>query len=182
MKKFFVAMSALCLFAAIGSNAMAGEKKMKAGVDAGVVVPISSTWSDGAGMNVGALGVFEYQLDAKMTVTGRVGYLHGLAKDVSGIDSSLTMIPIYAGIKYYVMPNFYAAGEAGLTMMTFKAEGKFMGVSFDSSADETKLGLTAGVGYEMGNLDFRGNLLFPSIGDLGDYMGLMVTAGYRFGL
>jgi hypothetical protein len=59
-----------------------------------------------------------------------------------------------------------------------KWEAEYNGTS--DSDSETDIGLTLGGGYQMGDLDFRGQLFFPDMGEMEDFMGLLFNVGYTF--
>jgi hypothetical protein len=61
-----------------------------------------------------------------------------------------------------------------------KTEGDPLVGSTSGSSSETDLGLNAGAGYRMGDLDLRGSLCIFDLGHAGDSMGLMASVGYNF--
>jgi hypothetical protein len=161
---------AMALSSGFSSPARAsnGDKTLGLGADGGVMVPFGGL-SDSTGIGLGALVHLEYFMNPTWTVTGRVGFIYHLAKSVGGTDIQLNEIPILGGVKYALAGPLYLAGEIGAF--------KFGGSNVKS---QTKLGITAGAGFTMSAVDVRAGLHILNLGEAGDSMGLMVTAGYNF--
>jgi hypothetical protein len=160
------------------SAAQAEGMGIRIGADGAFVLPVS-TWSDAASIGIGVLARGEYVLQPAMHLTGRLGYIYHLSKDVEGVSFGTSELPFLVGAKYYFsgeQGGLYGAAELGLVSVTVR--GEVMGMSV--SASETKFGVTAGAGFEMGGLDLRGQLFIPSLGDAGDFLGIMATVGYTF--
>jgi len=156
------------------STALGGG--MLLGADVRLAVPLSN-FSNVASLGIGALARFEYILTPQVNLTGRIGFTYFLPKSVNGIDLHYWTIPILVGAKFAVIPNLYVAGEIGLYNNHFTTEVPFFGTV---SGSETDFGLTLGAGYRMGDLDFRASLEFLDVGNAGDSMSLVVSAGYNF--
>ena len=176
------------LAVSLSGQAFAQEQKAAIGGDAAVVLPIGH-WSDATGIMLGPLARFEYEVSPQLLVTGRVGYLYGLRKstDVLGVKTTygINDIPLWGGVEYYfgeAADGLYLGGEAGLNFLSFnvKTEGDPLVGSTSGSSSETDLGLNAGAGYRMGDLDLRGSLCIFDLGHAGDSMGLMASVGYNF--
>jgi hypothetical protein len=145
-------------------------------------------WGDAVGFGIGALARYEHPMSSVLRITGRIGYIHHLSKDLSDnqvgegvtVESSASQVPLFGGLKY-MFGSAYFGGELGLVRLavTVKAS-QDNGPSMEQDDSEFKLGATLGAGYESGPFDVRGQLLLPSIGDVGDVQGLMATAGYSF--
>jgi hypothetical protein len=166
----------------LGSAARAEDGAL--GVDGAVVLPIGD-WSDISGLGIGALVAGHYDLSPQLAVTGRVGYIHHLSKSVGGSDFSTYEIPVLGGIKYRLGDpgeGMYLGAEAGLVSLGARAEveNPFTGESESVSDSDIEIGLTAGVGYETGDFDLRGQVFFPSLDHIDDLIGIMGTVGYRF--
>ncbi len=65
-------------------------------------------------------------------------------------------------------------------MIKSKAEVCFMDQCASGDSSDTKLGMTAGVGYEISGLDINASAFLPSVADAGDMFGVLVTVGYSF--
>ena len=165
------------------TNLAAAENIKTIGIDGGVAVP-TGDWADAVGFGIGALARFEMPLREKMTLTARAGYIQHLEKeagsDFGGGDSksSTSQVPLFGGIRYAfsqsATSSFYGAAELGFVMYRVSID-----VGGDSMSDsDTNLGMTLGAGYRTGKLDVRGGLLFPDVGEAGDAMAVMLTAGY----
>ena len=165
------------------SAAQAEGMGIRIGADGAFVLPVSS-WSDVAGIGLGVMARGEYALQPALHLTGRLGYIYNLSKDQAGVGSTGTSeLPFLVGAKYYFsgeQGGLYGAAELGLVSITSRADVDIMGYSTSASASETKLGFTAGAGFEVGGLDLRGQLFIPSVGDAGDFLGIMATVGYTF--
>ena len=154
------------------------------GVDGAFVLPVGD-WSDVSGIGIGALAAGHYDLSPQLAITGRIGYIHHLSKSQGGSDFSTYEIPILGGAKYrFGQPGdgLYVGGEVGLVSLGARSEfeNPYSGEKESASDSDLEIGLTAGVGYEVGDLDFRGQMFFPTIDHLDDFMGVMATVGYRF--
>lgn len=152
------------------------------GVDAGIAMP-TGDWSDAVGFGIGALARFEMPLGPGLTLTARAGYIHHLSKDQDtgfggSASSSAAQIPLFGGVRYafsqHATTALYGAAELGLDM--FRSSVDVGGQSMSDS--DTNLGMSLGGGYRTGKLDLRAGLLFADIGEVGDSMALMATAGY----
>jgi hypothetical protein len=176
MKKLFV----VALFAVMSLAATAQAADHRVGIDGAFGI---QKWSVGGSsstyMNVGGLVRYEYMgISPQLTITGRVGYLFGLEKD----SVSISYLPILAGVKWYFTgytsgkhEGFYAAGELGFNYTKVKVDYGFGSVS----GSENYFGLTAGAGYEFGfGMDVRAAFFAPSLADLGDLIGGLITVGW----
>ena len=154
--------------------------------DAGVVIPVGD-WSDVTGMGIGAMFRYEYLLSPSLTITARVGYLHGLAKDVLGADYSMSELPVLAGVRYFVLGSgsldskgLYAGMELGFVGIRVRAQACGWLGCIEANDFETKFGMTVGVGYEISRFDMNAGVFLPSVADAGDMVGVLLTIGYAF--
>jgi hypothetical protein len=146
----------------------AGSKTI--GIAGAPVLPLSD-YGDVADFGAGILGRFEFGIDDKLAITGRVGLLyHFGTPEIMGLDTSLYFIPIYGGVTYDIESGVFACGEAGLTYIRSSLG--------DVSDSEIKLGLTLGVGYRMDKLQFRGMILAPDLSEADSVIGVMGSVGY----
>jgi hypothetical protein len=144
---------------------------MIAGADVGIALPVGDL-ADGAGLGIAALGRFEYNVAPKINLTGRLGYIHHLDKN----NVTLSDIPVYAGVKYFLSEQLYGAGELGLNSV--KAKVEILGTSASNS--ESNIGAGFGAGYLMDKIDLRAGVNIYDLGEAGKSMTLLVTAGYNF--
>ena len=177
-----------CAAAMMTQAADASAQESQIGADLALAVPLGD-WGDVAGIGGGVLGSYQYNIDGQLGITGRLGFIIHAEKEAFGMTTSSMEIPIYGGVKYRFseeINSLYGAGELGLTMLSSESCGTLdfgLGTpaqDFCVDSSDTKLGMTLGAGYDLDKLDFRGALWFPSVGDAGDIMGLLVTVGYKF--
>ncbi len=171
-----------CCF--VGSYSASAQDEGAIGAEGAVVLPVSD-WSDVSGLGLGALIAGHYDTSPELAVTGRIGYIYHFSKSVNDLEFSTYEIPVLGGIKYrFGEPDDgpYFGAEAGFVSLGMKSEltNPFTGQKSKASDSEFKFGVTVGGGYEMDDLDFRGQLFFPDIEHLDDFVGIMATVGYRF--
>src|SRR5436190_791621 len=132
--------------APMGGDAAAPMKKMTVGADLAFVLPLGD-YADGASAAIGALGRFEFAVNEQLAITGRIGFIYNLLKNVpDGVSASLIFIPVMAGAAYKIgTSGLFAYGEVGLTNIRSSAEAG--GMEFSDST--TKLSIGAGAGYQM---------------------------------
>jgi len=174
MKKLFV----VALFAVMSLAATAQAADHRVGVDGAFVIQKYSFMGQSENrMNVGALVRYEYMgIMPQLTITARLGYLFGLKKNSVGVN----YLPILAGAKWYFTgytsgkhEGFYVAGELGFNYTSISVPSGLSGGS------ENYFALTAGAGYEFDfGLDVRAAFFAPSLADLGDLMGGLITVGW----
>lgn len=166
------------------SGPVGGEKYNSVGADAAVVLPFGD-YSDGVDAGLGLFGRVEFGLNPQLSVTGRLGFLYHIVDQAEGVDLSLTMVPIYGGIRYNFAPSGdgpFFAGEAGFNNVRISVSSG----DFEISDSETKLSLNIGGGFQTGQISFRGSFFVTTdvggdeSGDSVNLTGLMVTAGYDF--
>ncbi len=145
------------------------------GVDVAIGVPLGN-FGDAAGIGFGPLVRFEHNLIPKLNLTGRVGFIYHLGKDVGTATITYTEIPVLVGAKYDVTDAIYGAAEIGV--IRTGASVKIGGTTGSSS--DTNLGLTLGGGYKLNAIDIRAGLHILDLGHAGDSMELVVGAGYNF--
>ena len=163
--------------------------KMTLGGDGALVLPLGD-WSDFAGLGLGALFRFEYDLSEQLAATGRAGYIVHLKKDDRYRTSEL---PLLGGIRYAfdrLDDGLYFGAEAGLVNFTLTRPvapatvglvgATSSGTGEKTSNSELKFGGTAGVGYRTGAIDGRAGVFIVSFGDLEETVGVLVTVGYNF--
>lgn len=180
MRKFLLALAAVLVVPVLaGAEPVTDSAAQgKLGADGALVLPFGD-WGDAAGLGIGATLHYDHPLNENLTLTGRLGYIHHLAKEEGPATFRFSEIPIMVGAKYHLanVPGLYLAGEVGLTHMMFGGEVELLGQKVEIDDSETELGMTLGAGYSMGAWDFAGKLYLP---DIGDATGLMAMVGYNF--
>ncbi|WP_214073699.1 outer membrane beta-barrel protein [Mucilaginibacter sp. dw_454] len=94
------------------------------GVDAGIP---TGHLSDGYNWNLGGSLQVDIPVASKLFVTVNAGYDNIFAKDVTvaGITAkgpNIQLLPVKAGLKYFLVNNFYVQGEAGATFLLNKSD------------------------------------------------------------
>lgn len=133
----------------LGSSAKAqtitpGKWRFGVGVEGGLVTGDAHNYSN---LELGGTARLQYGFTDHAALTLTSGYYNFFGKSYGGDKyQSLGMVPIKAGIKYFVSPNIYLAGEAGVGIETkaFAYQGEPDALA---SQTNTKLLLTPGVGY-----------------------------------
>ena len=121
------------------------EKKIGVGADLQFMLPLGDL-ADFTGPLIGPVLRGGYRVMPPLEVTARIGYLFGLSKDQGGASTSLSIIPIWAGARYFFMDpqaGLYGAAELGLNLGSSKVE--ILGQS--QSTSSTRLGFNIGAGY-----------------------------------
>jgi hypothetical protein len=150
------------------------------GGDLFLALPLGNL-SDVAVLGIGAMGRYEQAIIPKLAVTGRIGFLYHIPKSDNGLKVTYYSIPVLAGVKYAITDAFYVAGEFGLFWNDASESVSGGGPALvGGSSSEVDAGLTAGVGYRMGLLDFRAGLQILDLGNAGDTFELTAGAGYNF--
>ncbi len=121
------------------------------GVGGGIGLPMGN-FGDAAEMGFGGLVRGEYPM-GDMNLTFTTGYLMFGGKEIGSpgfmIKTSWSAIPLLFGSKYYFGDGLYGMAEVGLNMLTVKIEMDIFGAKGESEASESKIGYSAGVGYEL---------------------------------
>lgn len=136
----------------------------------------NGSWSDGWGTGFGLSLRYEKEIQDKLNWTASAGFVSFSGKSyttIVGVNpntfqpiygkkdfSSVTVIPITGGIKYYFQESnkgFYGAADIGF----FIASG--------GGSSNTKFGFSPGVGYRLEKFDF--SFRFNAVSDV-NYLGL----------
>lgn len=156
----------------------------KVGGDLAFVLPLGD-YADGVNAAFGLFGRFEFGLSSQLFATGRLGFLYHLVDSDPDGDFSLTMIPIYGGIRYNLEPTgggLFLLGELGLNIV--RVSVSFLGTEISDT--DTNVSLNLGAGFQTGALNFKGTLFItPGVGSTsGDggttLVGLMAAVGFDF--
>jgi hypothetical protein len=165
----------ICLGLLMASTSAQAEN-LRVGADVAVVMPVGN-WGDVSSIGIGGMAKGEFLVMENLAVTGRLGYIYHLEKDIAGFPLSTAEVPIMFGAKFYFMgepSGLYGAAELGLVSLSVSSS--FLGATV--TASEMKFGATVGAGFDLSGLDFRAQLFLPSLADAGDFLGIMATVGY----
>lgn len=149
--------------------------------------------ADATGPQIGPVFRAGYRVMPNLEVTGRIGYLFGFSKSVGAgqfeADTSLSVIPIWAGARYFFMEpkaGLYGAAELGLNFLTAHASVGGVSASGDT---QTRLGANLGAGYVISKelpIDIRAQLSMYNLLGREDgenvSLGIGLSAGYTFQL
>jgi len=150
---------AFSFFAATGAFA-----QFSIGLD--LAMPMG-TWSDFAGIGFGASARYDGAINDNLSWSGSLGYLSFSGKDytIPGFGTipgtSVGMVPIQAGVKYYFTESnagFYGAADLGMWIGT-------------ASGSSSEFGISPGVGYRVGSFDIAAR--YNIVSDLN-------SLGFRF--
>jgi hypothetical protein len=165
------------------------DKKIGIGVEGQFLLPLGDL-GDFTGPLIGPIVRFGYRVTPPLELTARTGYLFGLSKDTGGISTSLSIIPIWAGARYFFMDPYaglYGAAELALNLGSSKVE--FLGQSQSTGA--TRIGFNIGAGYVISKelpIDIRAQFSMINLLLKDDVAGqsektqfaLGLSAGYTF--
>lgn len=173
---------ALSLIAAIflcnKANAQSSDSKLRLDIGVEGLLPVGS-FTNTANFGLAVTPRLQYNVNSKFALTFTSGIYHFFEKKqvfiyeklsaISYSGSSLDIIPVKAGLKYFVLPHIYASGEAGA------------GFEVENGGGPVYLLLSPSVGYSKKNWDvgLRYEDLHGSNGSVG-VLGLRVA--YSFGL
>jgi len=177
MKKVTFILIGLCLIGLpVFSQAQTGNMSLGIGLETGVP---SGDLSNASSFGIGGLAVGSYDVDQNLAVNVKIGYLRFSGKDNAG---SLGIIPILAGVKYFLTPKLettsmrvYAAGDVGL-----------YSASPEGGNSSTKFGVSPilGARFEAGsNMDVDLHVNYTTVfTDVSSTSWMGVGVGLVFGL
>ncbi|GAA4807946.1 hypothetical protein GCM10023231_41510 [Olivibacter ginsenosidimutans] len=121
-------------------------------------------------------------LNNDLYVTLNAGFNNFFAKDIKGVSGEdLQLIPVKAGLKYFVVNNFYVQGEAGASFVTNKDDvGATKSAAFIYAPQIGYLFPLGGKNYLDAGVRFEGNSKFVDGGSSNNFFGLRIA--YSFGL
>jgi opacity protein-like surface antigen len=193
MKRFFCLILFVFFFSEIPH---AQVSRISAGAGLEVAFPAGGDFSNGSSTGYGFSANIDYDLDIlPLTLTGTLGYLHFGSKsgsnDIFGsyVGESANVVPLLAGVKYYLIPNFGLYGTAliGVEFFSFSSDynppiaAANSRVTYSTqSATENKFAFGLGAGYEVplsipGSLDF--SMRFMIINEANTFN---IRAGYIY--
>jgi hypothetical protein len=187
MKKVTNLVAAAFVAAAIflGTSAKAqmvpvNDLRFGIGVEGGIATGSAHDYSN---LELGGTARLQYGVSQNVAITLTSGYYNFFGKEVSGYPgvkySSLGMVPVKAGVKWFVNNGFYLSGEAGagIETKTFAAAG----ANVPEAPKETKLILSPGLGWASKSWDV--GLRYENYSGDGNNFGLVaLRLAYGFGL
>jgi len=161
--------------------------QIRVGGQVGLAVPMGNL-GDVASMGFGFNGLFVYQLQPQIELTGLIGYTtFGAKEEVEGFDYSLSTIPLLAGIRYSFSEEGvnpfrpYVGAELGLQFQSITTEFNYFGFSGEESVSNTEFGFAPQVGMYYAltpAIDLDANLKLNIISD-SNYLGINAGILYR---
>lgn len=184
MKRFTTLLVVMMVALSLNTSA-----QIRIGGQVGVALPMGNL-GDVVSTGFGFHGLFVYQLQPQLELTGLIGYTTFGSKttDIYG-DYSFSMVPVLAGIRYSFSPEGenpfrpYVGAELGLIFSTvsYKTDFGFFGGSQEFSASSTDFCFAPQVGmyYALSPaIDLDANLKFNVISDA-NYIGINAGILYR---
>jgi hypothetical protein len=164
------------------------EKKISVGGDVLVVIPLG-TLADSTGLEIGPMVRAGYRVTPRVDLTLRAGYLFGFGKERGRNTTSISVLPIAIGARFFILDPAsgpYAAGEVCLNLSQLHLDPDPGNVDL---AYRARVGFTLGGGYVISKslpIDLRAqfthfNLLGTETGNK-PFFGLGISAGYTFAL
>lgn len=181
MKRMNVIGTMLCILTLIFAGtlcfAQTGFHRINAGAEIGLPV---GDFGNAYGIGFGATGKAFYNINDKVDITGKLGYLHFAMKDDHDMMSgSMGMIPIMFGYRYN-FGGFYGEPQLGFTNLRSKVKFNDSGLggmlsSLSGNSSTTKVSFALGGGYSFEDWDLGAHF---QIVDQLNFFGLRV--GYNF--
>lgn len=153
MKKTTHLVAAICMIAACllftDANAQSNDSKFRFGIGVDGLVPVGSL-TNNENFGLGITPRLQYSVSDKFALTFTSGFYHFFSKQIyysAPLGAAITgkydldIVPVKAGVKYFVLPNIYLAGEAGV------------GFEVEDGGGPADLLLSPGVGYSSKNWD-----------------------------
>jgi hypothetical protein len=155
-----------------------GQMAIGAGLD--IMMPVG-TFGNHWGTGFGATGEFEYPINPRANVTGKIGYLRWSAKDLpSGVSATYSAVPLLVGGKYYPLfakdlpVRVYGHLELGLMVGSLSMSGFYNALG----SSKTDFTISPSVGMEIpagqsGSIDLSLRYF-----DISEKSSVAIRAGY----
>ncbi|PVH26477.1 outer membrane beta-barrel protein [Sphingobacterium corticibacter] len=184
MKKNVLKIGFAALLGLFLSNSLSAQEREKVRLSVGpeVTLPVGS-FSDAFDWSIGGSIQADYAIYKNdLYVTLNAGYNNYFAKDFAGVSfNDLQLIPVKAGLKYFVAKNFYVHGEAGASFVANKSDvGATKSTAFVYAPQIGYLFPVGGKNYIDAGVRFEGTTKFTDQGSSNNVLGLRVA--YSFGL
>jgi Outer membrane protein beta-barrel domain len=180
MKKTTNLVAAICLAAAsllcTKASAQSSDSKFRFGIGVDGLLPVGSL-TNSVNFGLGITPRLQYSVSDKFALTFTSGFYHFFSKQIHltsplGVvftgKYDLDIVPVKAGVKYFVLPNIYLAGEAGV------------GFEVEDGGGPADLVLSPGIGYASKSWDvgLRYENFHNNTGSIGVF-GLRVAYGFK---
>jgi len=149
--KNIVVYAALIALVSLVAMSASAQSKMSVGAGLDIMLPVGS-FGDSWGTGFGGTAEFDYTINPKFAVTGKLGFLSWSSKNLpSGVSATYSGAPVLVGIKWY--PSFipqnsvriYGHFELGFMLGSLSASGHYASVT----ASGTDFTLVPSVGVEI---------------------------------
>jgi hypothetical protein len=181
MKKTSNLIMAISLLVAIffcnNANAQSSDSKFRFGIGIDGLLPVGS-FTNTVNFGLGITPRLQYNVDNKFALTFTSGFYHFFTKKIflteglgagSSMENDLDIVPVKAGLKYFVLPNIYVAGEAGA------------GFEVEDGGGPVDLILSPSLGYASKNWDI--GIRYENFHGQNSSVGLLgIRIAYGFGL
>ncbi len=148
MKNILVCATLLALVSLVAMSASA-QDKMSVGAGVDLMLPVGS-FADSWGTGFGATAEFDYILNPKFSVTGKLGYLTWSGTNLpSGVTATYSGVPILVGIKWYPswipQNSFRIYGHLELGLMAGSVSGSGHYISITESKTDFTIAPSVGI-------------------------------------
>ena len=131
-----------------------------------------SGWKMNPGIGAGLILGWDV-IDRQIAIEASGSYEYWI-NDISGVNATITMMPILGGIKFYFHESIALIAGAGWTRVTFDVKG--------NKETENELSLYAGAEFELAqDLLFRPQFVYVDFEDDPSYQ-VKLEFAYRFGI
>ncbi|WP_040627702.1 hypothetical protein [Mucilaginibacter paludis] len=155
--------------------------RLSVGVDAGI--PVGS-FNDTHSWTLGGSVQADLPVAKQLFVTVNAGYDNYFGKSISNTSLNYTdikLIPVKAGLKYFLVENLYVQGEAGASFLTNKKDlGATKSTLFAYAPQVGVLFPVGGKSFIDAGIRFEGNSALVDNGKSLNLIGLRLA--YAFGL
>lgn len=181
MKKTSITLAVLCILSTFllctNANAQSTNNNFRFGIGIDGLVPVGNL-TNTSNFGLGITPKLQYTFTDKFALTFTSGFYDFFGKKISldqalgvygSVRTNLEIIPVKAGARYFVTPDLYLAGEAGV------------GLEVENGGGPADLLLSPAIGYASKHWDvsLRYENLSANGGSVG-FLGLRVA--YGFGL
>ena len=165
MRRFLIG---ICVALAAMASWATADDRTSVAVSPVFAVPLGD-FGDVSNVGFGLEVVGSYVLpDPRLALFGSAGYVYFLKKTEGSVERRYSVIPIVAGMKFNVVPDFYIGAQLGLHRFGVEASG--FGQS--ESASENEFGFAPLIGYQAERFDISAQYV---ITDIFDYISIRVS-------
>lgn len=139
MKIFFLSLLILIVTLTVHAQKTFGVK-ISIGAELGAV---TGDFSDRYSFAAGGTGQLDFNVDNSLAITGNAGIIQLIGKKISSSikNTSLTLVPLLAGVKYYFTRNIYGSAQLGSSVQLKKNSSSIftyipgIGIKLDKRVD-----------------------------------------------